>query len=564
MNAQPEAGGPGQADSIEGGLIGPLPPARTGGLAHSLAEIINAAPFGLTIQKAGQGAEPSGGRGFQLGIGAYAAGTGPRRRAADMRERRFSVALDGVQYELALELDESEFLRRQEELIRQAYFDALTGLPNRTLIERSVTALMDEPSSRFALAFIDLDGFKYVNDYYGHHVGDRLLEKLAQRLQAMLRPSDMLARLSGDEFVLLISPAGEAAEVIEAVEQYSARIKEPFFLEGYEVMASASIGVCIHPEHGRTYEELHSNADRAMYRGKGGPGGCVHFFEPEMEHAAIERSRLEQRIRLAIRDRRVICAYQPKVNMRTRDIVGLEVLMRWKDEDGYIQAPGDFLTLAVELGLMDELTFTILDQTTAEIDQINETFGASCPISINVAARQAGDVRFMARFVERIDATGYAERFTLELTEEAFLARAEFQRDVLPMIRRLGISVSIDDFGVGYSSLSALAEITADEVKVDRSFITDIHKRPRNQSILRTIEALAQSLGMNVVVEGVETFEEVAYLQAATRISCAQGYYFARPLVLGDTAGHQAGEQARGATFLRKAVPQRKTGIAFR
>jgi EAL domain-containing protein (putative c-di-GMP-specific phosphodiesterase class I) len=242
--------------------------------------------------------------------------------------------------------------------------------------------------------------------------------------------------------------------------------------------------------------------------------------------------RTEQRLRLAIRDQRLGCAYQPKVDFRSGEVIGLEVLLRWRDEDGFIHPPGEFVNLAVELGLMDEITHLVLAETVESMDRINEAFGPEVTISINVAAKQADEPLFMRSLVDALVSTGYPERFMLELTEEAFLAKSRFQRDVLPMIRAIGAKVSIDDFGVGYSSLAALADITADEIKVDRSFITAIHQRPRSQSILKAIESLAGALDMSIVVEGVESFEELAYLQAATRIRKAQGYYFARPQFL--------------------------------
>lgn len=454
--------------------------------------------------------------------------------AAERRAHRFDFQVGGRHYTLSLALDDTERRQREDELIRQAYFDELTGLPNRVLFERSVSALIGPDAGGFALAFIDIDGFKQVNDYYGHATGDRLLARIAERLAAGLRRSDMLARLAGDEFVLLLSPIGEFEELERDLAWISERLKEPFFVDGYEIFTSASIGVSLYPRDGEAYDVLRANADLAMYEGKTGTKGTVRFFDRSIQHVAEERSRLEQRLRLAIRDRRVCCAYQPKVELRGGAVAGVEVLMRWRDENGVIQAPGDFVGLAVELGLIDDLAHFLLAETVASVDRINETFGADATISINVAARQASDMRFMRSFVDALDATGFARRFTVEITEEAFLSHGEFQRNILPMVREAGAKVSIDDFGVGFSSLSALADITADELKIDRSFITDIHRRPRSQSVLKAMEALGHSLGMSIVVEGVETFEEVAYLQAATRITLAQGYYFARPMVLED------------------------------
>jgi EAL domain-containing protein (putative c-di-GMP-specific phosphodiesterase class I) len=184
--------------------------------------------------------------------------------------------------------------------------------------------------------------------------------------------------------------------------------------------------------------------------------------------------------------------------------------------------------------LIDELTHLVLAEIVKSIDLINETFGPDTTISINVAAKQAGNPEFMQPFAQAIEATGFPRRFMIEVTEDAFVTKTHFQDEILPIFRKLGVGISIDDFGIGYSSLSALADITADEIKIDRSFITDIHLRPRSQGILRAIESLSEALGMTGIAEGVETYEELAYLQAATKIRYAQGFYFSRPIFLED------------------------------
>jgi diguanylate cyclase (GGDEF)-like protein len=529
---QSEAGQPGD------GLRSPHPP---------LARLLAAAPLGLEIV---------GGDGCNV-----FSSTGVDAQNPGMRTERFDVLVDGRPFSLSLTLDDRERRRREQELLQRAYFDELTGLPNRSLFERSLSALTGSNPDDFALAFVDIDGFKHVNDYYGHDTGDRLLARIAERLGTGLRRSDMLARLSGDEFVLLISPMGKFEDLKRDLGWISERLKEPFFVDGHEIFSSASIGVSLYPRDGRSYETLRRNADLAMYDGKTRSKGTVRYYDRSIQHVAEERSRLEQRLRLAIRDKRVCCAYQPKVNLRTGDTMGVEVLMRWRDEDGIIQAPGDFVGLAIELGLIDDLTHFILAQTVASVDAINATFGPEATISINVAARQATDMRFMRAFVGALDATGFASRFTIEITEEAFLSHSEFQSRILPMVREAGAKVSIDDFGVGFSSLSALADITADELKIDRSFITDIHRRPRSQSILKAMEALGHSLGMTIVVEGVETFEEVAYLQAATRINIAQGYYFAKPMLLEDGPSDGVADTGRAAQPMRDVEPPRHLSL---
>ncbi|MCJ2020891.1 EAL domain-containing protein [Methylobacterium sp. E-065] len=445
-----------------------------------------------------------------------------------------AVATEADTYTLTTLTDVTHHHDMQRDLIARAFIDALTGLPNRTMFEQSIEELIvgAGPDDRFALAFIDLDNFKHINDYYSHAAGDALLRKVADRIRGTLRPSDMLARIGGDEFVLLLSPVADRDATLASVLDISDRLKQPFFIDDHEIFASASMGLSLFPEHGTTYEILRRQADNAMYRVKGGVKGGVSVFEETMSHAATARMAVEQRLRLAIRDRCFCCAFQPKVDMRTHAVMGVEVLLRWRDELGMIQAPGDFIELAIELGLINEITLQVLTETVQTMPDIDEVFGPDVTVSLNIAAKQACDVPFMSAFCDALGATGMARRFVLELTEEAFFTKGSFQREVLPRIRAIGARVSIDDFGVGYSSLAALAEITADELKIDRSFITDIDKRPRSQIVLKAIESLGMALGMSVVAEGVETFEEVAYLLGATQIRCAQGYYYAKPQLI--------------------------------
>jgi c-di-GMP phosphodiesterase Gmr len=422
----------------------------------------------------------------------------------------------------------------EDQLFRSAYYDELTDLPTRRVIEHRANNLLkhDDDGVKFALAFLDVDNFKHINDYYGHGAGDALLVEVAKRLSRDLRESDMLARISGDEFLLLLSPIEGAHEVEEFLQSTLSRLAAPFFIDGSEIFASTSIGVSLYPDHGTSYAMLRQNADLAMYRVKNDSKGAVAFFDAAMEHEALARMKIEQSLRLAILEKRFCCAFQPKVDIRTQEIKGIEALVRLRDDEGVIQAPGSFINLAVELGLIDELTHLVLAEIVKSIDLINDTFGPDVTISINVAAKQAVNPNFMYSFALALEATGFPSRFMIEVTEDAFVTRTHFQEEILPVLRELGVGISIDDFGIGYSSLSALADITADEIKIDRSFITDIHKRPRSQGILRAIESLSEALGMTVIAEGIESFEELAYLQGATKIRYAQGYYFSRPIFL--------------------------------
>ncbi|WP_426438017.1 putative bifunctional diguanylate cyclase/phosphodiesterase [Bradyrhizobium genosp. P] len=448
----------------------------------------------------------------------------------------------------------------EDELFRSAYYDELTDLPTRRVIEHRVNGLIGRNGlqARFGLAFLDIDNFKHINDYYGHAIGDALLVELSKRLGHALRDTDILSRISGDEFLLLLNPINGDHEVAEFIQMMQERLKAPFFIDDSEIFASTSVGVSLYPEHGRNYEVLRQNADIAMYRVKHNGKGSTAFFDDSMEREALARMKVEQSLRLAILEKRFCCAFQPKVDIRTQEVKGIEALVRLRDDDGVIQAPGTFINLAVELGLIDELTHLVLAEIVKSIDLINETFGPTTTISMNVAAKQAANPEFMRSFARAIEDTGFARRFMIEVTEDAFITKSQFQDQILPMLRQIGVGISIDDFGIGYSSLSALADITADEIKIDRSFITDIHKRPRSQGILRAIESLSEALGMTVIAEGIESYEELAYLQAASKIRYAQGYYFARPIFLEDLkpATPQTSE-TRGSLAARPAQESR-------
>ena len=457
--------------------------------------------------------------------------------------------------------DISEQKAFEDQLFRSAYYDGLTDLPTRRVIEHRANSLLthDDGATRFALAFLDIDNFKHINDYYGHSVGDTLLIEVAKRLTRDLRESDMLARISGDEFLLLLNPVQGAHEVEEFLRSTLRRLTAPFFIDGSEIFASASIGVSLYPDHGTSYDVLRQNADLAMYRVKNDGKGAVAVFDATMEHEARVRTNIEQSLRLAILEKRFCCAFQAKVDIRTQEIKGIEALVRLRDDEGVIKAPGSFVNLAVELGLIDELTHLVLAEIVKCIDLINDTFGAGAKISINVAAKQAVNPEFMRSFALALEATGFPSRFMIEVTEDAFVTRTHFHEEILSIFRKLGVGISIDDFGIGYSSLSALADITADEIKIDRSFITDIHKRPRSQGILRAIESLSEALGMTVIAEGIESFEELAYLQAATNIRYAQGYYFSRPIFLEELKlATPASSEARASVATRPMQQNRQ------
>ncbi|MGY4316865.1 cyclic di-GMP phosphodiesterase Gmr [Bradyrhizobium sp. JR3.5] len=338
------------------------------------------------------------------------------------------VQIAGRNLLISTSTDISEQKAFEDQLFRSAYYDELTGLPTRRVIEHRVNGLIrDSAQSHFALAFLDVDNFKHINDYYGHAIGDALLVELSKRLGHALRETDILSRISGDEFLLLLNPISGNDEVAEFIHVMQERLKAPFFIEDSEIFASTSIGVSLHPMHGRSYEALRQNADIAMYRVKNNGKGATAFFDNSMEREALARMKIEQSLRLAILEKRFCCAFQPKVDIRTQEIKGIEALVRLRDDEGVIQAPGTFINLAVELGLIDELTFLVLAEIVKSIDLINDTFGPTATISINIAAKQASNVEFMRRFARAIEETGFPKRFMIEVTEDAFVTRSHFQ-----------------------------------------------------------------------------------------------------------------------------------------
>jgi c-di-GMP phosphodiesterase Gmr len=435
---------------------------------------------------------------------------------------------------LSATLDITERKRFEEELSRQAFHDQLTGLPNRALMAEIVDSALrlHLRGGMFALAFIDLDNFKQVNDYYSHAVGDALLVAVADRIRKHIRPGDTLARISGDEFLLLFNPLSNEHALPPLIERLIEALKQPFMVEGHELLTSASVGASIYPLHGDDYETLRRCADSAMYRAKRSRKGSVSYFNVGMANALTSRMELEQRLRVAIRERNFRAAFQPKVSLQTGAVTGFEALARWVEPDGTVHMPGSFIELASELGLLDDITLFMLDDVAASIPTLTHWHGPDISVSLNISARQVEDAAFMRGFIGQLAATDVAGRIVIELTEDALVATQRFQRKILPMLRGLGVRVSIDDFGTGYSSLSTLADITADEVKVDRAFITAIHQRPRSQGILKAIESLCCALHIRMVAEGVEREEELAYLREHTSIHFAQGYYFDKPQFL--------------------------------
>ncbi len=419
----------------------------------------------------------------------------------------------------------------QEALHHRANHDELTDLPNRSFMQELVEQMLAVRDGRqgLALAFVDIDDFKQINDLHNHGVGDVLLRSVARRIRASIRESDRVGRISGDEFLIVFENFQSMNDLEALARRILDQVRLPFLIDGVEIRTSASIGIALYPDHGRDYDTLRRSADIAMYKAKTAAKGSLACFDKEMGSRAAARLSLEQRLRAAVRGRQFRAALQPKIDLRTMSVVGFEALARWVEADGTVRSPAAFVPAATEFGLLDDIAAFVLQDTIRSLPRLDAAFGDATHVSLNVSAKQASQPAFIGAILAELKATPKPERFTLELTEDALVAAEAFCAHVLPSLREIGVRVSIDDFGTGYSSLSTLADITADELKVDRSFISGIEQRPRSQSILKAMESLGNALGMTMVAEGVETMAEVDYLLGSSSIRLAQGFLFSRP-----------------------------------
>jgi len=427
-------------------------------------------------------------------------------------------------------MDITVLKRSEAELHHRAYHDQLTGLPNRDFIKETVERGLAEGTCdrHFALAFIDIDNFKHINDFYSHALGDQLLLAFAGRIRALIGEGDLLARISGDEFLLMIGSAASQAEVERLIDGIVEEVRKPFLLEGHEVFSSASIGVSVYPQHGHDYESLRRSADNAMYRAKSDLKGSVAYFDDTMRNALTARMEVEQKLRAAIRGRHFRAAYQAKNDVARGAVVGFEALVRWVEPSGEVHMPGSFIGMAGELGLLGHITGFVLEDIVADLPRLKARFGDDVSVSLNVAANQINSADFTRKLLGQIRRAGIGRNLIVELTEEALVSVQSLQQ-ALPELREMGVRISIDDFGTGFSSLSVIADVDADEIKVDRAFITDIHQRPRSQDVLKAIESVCIALDIAMVAEGVETAEEIEYLVGRTSIRVLQGFFFGKP-----------------------------------
>jgi diguanylate cyclase (GGDEF)-like protein/PAS domain S-box-containing protein len=453
--------------------------------------------------------------------------------------------------------DITERKRAEEQVAFLAYHDKLTGLPNRALFEEMLEAAIARARRHdlgVGVVYLDLDNFKLVNDSLGHHAGDELLQQLAERLRGCTRETDLVARQGGDEFLLLLADldrglgpeVGTEAGLLVA-ESVATRVhealQEPFDLGGVEFFSSASLGVSLFPQDATDATALLKNADTAMYQSKKAePGGYVVYASGSDE--AVERLSLTTRLRRAVEQKHWVLHWQPIVDLDSGATTGLEALIRWREPNGGIVPPGEFIPIAEELGLIEAIGDWVIDEL-AHQRKVWEAQGIDTRLGFNLSPRQLWSGRLAEKLIDKLSAAGVNPHdVVVEITESTAMADPDRTQKVLADLHAWGLSLAIDDFGTGYSSLARLKHLPVDILKIDRSFIHDVDSDEDSGRMVEAMIQLAHGLGMVPLAEGIETEGELAFLRAAgcTR---GQGFLFARPMPADEIPGFLA----RGPLF---------------
>ncbi|WP_343547361.1 EAL domain-containing protein [Ralstonia sp.] len=419
-----------------------------------------------------------------------------------------------------------------KELAYLALHDNLTKLSNRVLLEDRLAQAIrtaDREKRRFALMFMDLDGFKAVNDVYGHHVGDLLLIDVAQRIGARVRQQDTVARVGGDEFVVLayVDDPQDAGTLADALLEV---VREPFMAGGHELRVSTSIGIAVYPGDGGNQHDLLTNADAAMYHAKGLGRNAYSFFEPSMNANVHQQLQLVQDLRRAVERHELVLHYQPKFNAPNGPIMGVEALVRWQHPQRGLVPADEFIPLAEKTGLIVPLGAWVLDEACRQMAQWHREGHAGWTVAVNLSALQFSHAALIDTVRDTLARHALDPRsLTLEITESTAMRDVDASLQILQQLDAMGVRISIDDFGTGYSSLLYLKRLPASELKIDRGFVRDLAHDTEDAAIVSAIVALGQTLNLRIVAEGVETAEQQAFL---TRLGChsLQGYLLGRPM----------------------------------
>jgi len=443
----------------------------------------------------------------------------------------------------------------EERLDHLAHHDPLTGLPNRLLFSDRLSQSLAQARRRERLAavmFLDLDQFKLVNDTLGHNAGDVLLWQVAGRLTKRLRDVDTIARMGGDEFTIILTDIASSDDAIAVAQRVLSLFAQPFTLAGRELFISTSVGISVFPSDGEDAETLVRNADAAMYRAKEQGKDSYCLYTESLNAAALEQMTLLNNLRKAIQNEEFTLHYQPRVDIRTGDLLGLEALIRWvHPEMGPIQ-PSQFIPVAEDSGLIGPITDWVLRTACAQNKAWQDSGLPPLEVAVNISARQMEQDGLVATVRRTLDRAGLEPRYLgLELTESALMRNPETSVKILRRIREMGVRVSLDDFGTGHSSLSKLKRLPIDTVKIDQSFVKDINTDHENAAIATAIVAMAHGMRLRVLAEGVETVEQLEFLRA---LECdeVQGYFIGRPVP------HEEIEETLRRTMLHRQSVRRR------
>jgi diguanylate cyclase (GGDEF)-like protein len=429
--------------------------------------------------------------------------------------------------------DITERRKADAKISHMALHDALTNLPNRLLFREQMVDRLAHLSrdQQFAVLCLDLDGFKRVNDTLGHPFGDKLLQQVAARMSECLREGDSIARLGGDEFVILQGNIKQPNDAIILAERVFEVTSAPFDLDGQQVVIGVSIGIAIGPTDAADPDHLLKNADMALYRAKADGRGTYRFFEPEMDALMQARRTLEIDLRKALANGEFELYYQPLVNLERQEVSCFEALIRWNHPERGLVAPLEFIPLAEQTALIVPIGEWVLRQACSEAMK----WPPQISVAVNLSPAQFRMRNLPQVVMSALAQSGLpAQRLEFEITESVLLVDNELTLDILHQLRKLGVRISMDDFGIGYSSLSYLQSFPFDKIKIDRSFVHNLASSADSRAIIRAVAGLGSSLGMATTGEGVETQEELDYLKAQGCTE-AQGYFYSRPRPAGDT-----------------------------